>query len=317
MAVAIVHPPRWRWGTRDSYAGVGPSASTFSLPASLCLHRASRATEVANQEDPTGPRPRGVGSTDQEGGRLANLPPARRAGLRALLAGLDLSEQSVLLVVWAGGEEEGSGRPGCGVVTEPERPQAVDGERLTICSSQGAPVREGPVRASRVGVDLPVAEVAHEEVAAKPAEARRRERQPPRRVQLTTAGDAPEEGAARVEPVDEAQALPGDLVLCLGILLGVGQEDLSTDVLDSERREPVGDSRIDEGAWVGHQVEATVEHVNAGVVKVGGVDESRGTRVARTVAHDEVRAAVEDKSCRGALDLDHERNGVPVARVQG
>src|SRR6266511_1742338 len=135
MAVAIVHPPRWRWGTRDSYAGVGPSASTFSLPASLCLHRASRATEVANQEDPTGPRPRGVGSTDQEGGRLANLPPARRAGLRALLA----------------------------------------------------------------GVDLPVAEVAHEEVAAKPADARRRERQPPRPVHLNTAGGRPEGGAAGLD----------------------------------------------------------------------------------------------------------------------
>ena len=65
-----------------------------------------------------------------------------------------------------------------------------------------------PVGMLPEGVDLAVAEVADQEVAAEPAEVRRCESEAPRRIQLAAGRDAPEEVAAHVEDVHEPEALP-------------------------------------------------------------------------------------------------------------
>jgi hypothetical protein len=62
-------------------------------------------------------------------------------------------------------------------------------------------------------VDLTIAEVADEEVTPEAAEAGRREREPPRCVELAVAREASDQVACKIVRVDEAAALAGDLVL--------------------------------------------------------------------------------------------------------
>src|SRR5439155_4583189 len=128
------------------------------------------------------------------------------------------------------------------------------------------------------GVDLPIAEVADKQVAAKAAEAGRGDGQPPGRIELTASDDATEEVTRRCEHVDEAKALAGDVVLRVSVLLGVGDEERAIDVLDPEWPEARGDPRVDEGAGWRYQVEVAVEHVHPGVVEVRRVEEVAGSR---------------------------------------
>ena len=93
-----------------------------------------------------------------------------------------------------------------------------------------------PVRTERVRVDLAVAEVADEQIAAEAAEVGRRLCEPPGRVQLAVLGHTRDEVPGRVELVHEAASLAGDLVLGVRILLGERDEDVPADRLDPERR---------------------------------------------------------------------------------
>src|SRR6266536_2994911 len=95
---------------------------------------------------------------------------------------------------------------------------------------------ELPVGLRLERVDLAVAEVADEEISAEAAEVCRREREPPRRVQQAVLSHAGDQVAGRVEGVDEAEALPGDLVFCILVLLRERDEDPRADRLDPERR---------------------------------------------------------------------------------
>ena len=64
-----------------------------------------------------------------------------------------------------------------------------------------------------VGVDLAVAEVADQQVAAKATEAGRGEREPPRCVELPVLRNPCKQVALKVVSVYEAASLAGDLVL--------------------------------------------------------------------------------------------------------
>src|SRR5205809_6315931 len=105
---------------------------------------------------------------------------------------------------------------------------------------------EVPVRELGVGVDLAVAEVPDEEVAAERAEARGREGDPPRGVELAVLRDAREQRTARVEDVDEAEALTVLLVVARLLSLRERHEDPVADGLDAERRVAVGQARVGE-----------------------------------------------------------------------
>src|SRR5207248_10033960 len=114
------------------------------------------------------------------------------------------------------------------------------------------------------------------------AEAGRRRGEAPWRVQLAVRGDAAEEGPARAEPVDEAVALAGHVVVGRGVLFRVRDEDRAAEVLDPKGRVAGGDVRVGERARRAHLMEAPVEDVDAAVVEVGRVEEvaarSRGDR---------------------------------------
>src|SRR6266516_5722739 len=146
-------------------------------------------------------------------------PPPHNSG-NPLARGPDRPEEPVALVVGAGGEEERVGRPVVGrSLTELERPQAVDGEHLPFARPELTDELERPVQLRLERADLPVAEVPDEQVAAEAAEAGRRHRKAPWRVQLAVRRDPGEQCAARVELVDEAQALASDVILPVGFLL--------------------------------------------------------------------------------------------------
>ena len=133
-------------------------------------------------------------------------------------------------------EEQRVARSGRRVVAELERPETVNRERLAVGAAQLAGVLEAAPDLP-IGVDLPIAEVADEKIAAETAEARGSQRKAPGSVQLTVLGDAAEQVARRVVRVDEAESLAGFfLVLFLLVLLRVRDEDLGPDRLDSEGR---------------------------------------------------------------------------------
>ena len=160
------------------------------------------------------------------------------------------AEQAVRLVVEAGGEVHRVGVAAAAAVADLQRPQPVDLDGLAVGVVQ---VAQGGAGRGVEGVDAAVAEVAHQQVAAEGPEARRRQRQAPRRVEraardqaLLPAGQA--RRAVQVEHVDEAVALAGHVVVLVGVLLGVGDIDLAAQDLHVERGVALGEVRVGERA---------------------------------------------------------------------
>src|SRR5438046_116450 len=94
--------------------------------------------------------------------------------------GPDSSEQAVTFVVYTGSEEEVIGRTRQASVAEGERPQAINGDGLTLVVLQ---LSEKATRGRSECVDAPIAEVSHQQSVAESAKAGRRQGQTPGRVQ--------------------------------------------------------------------------------------------------------------------------------------
>src|SRR5262249_30871237 len=124
-------------------------------------------------------------------------------------------------------------------------------------------------------VDVAVAEVANEYVPAELAEAGWRHRRADRRVEQSARGEAADEVAVGIELVDKAVAHAGAVVLPVGGLLGVSDEQRAIKVLDSKGSEIAGDgvgprSRVDERARAEmDEVRVRVENIDGAVVEVG------------------------------------------------
>src|SRR6266545_6077986 len=119
------------------------------------------------------------------------------------------------LLVRTGAEPERA-RATRGGGTGLQRPEPVDAYRTA------APHAEQPEEvAAAVRPDVPVAEVTDEQRTGELAEAGRRDRHAPRRVQRAAAGDPFHPAGEAVEPVHEAQPAPGHLVLGVLVLHGV------------------------------------------------------------------------------------------------
>src|ERR1700757_2065817 len=120
----------------------------------------------------------------------------------------DLAEQAMGLAIRPGGEEPlvcPSGVP----VAEPKAPEPVDDDRPAVRLPQLAQVRAG---GWAVDIDVPVPEVADEQIPAEPAESGRRQGQAPRRVERAAADQPADERAVVGEDVHESVALPGDII---------------------------------------------------------------------------------------------------------
>ena len=119
-------------------------------------------------------------------------------------------------------------------------------------------------------MDLAVAEVADQKVAAHGRPACRREGDPPRSVEVAPGGDAVQERAAQVVDIDDPSAISVDLV-ALGSLDAVGDEDARPDRLDAERREALREVRVDEMTRIrGDEMPGPVEYVDVDGTTVPG-----------------------------------------------
>src|SRR5262249_20166495 len=87
--------------------------------------------------------------------------------------------------------------------------------------------------------------------------------------------EAAHEVPARVEDIDEPVARPLDVVLPVGVLLGVGDVELAAQILDVERGEAGRDGRVGEGAGEAGRGEGLVEDGDPATVGIGGVQEVR------------------------------------------
>ena len=118
-------------------------------------------------------------------------------------------------------------------------------------------------------------------------EARRRDRQAPRRVEraardqaLLPAGQA--RRPVQVEHVDEAVALAGHVVVLVGVLLGVGDIDLAAQDLHVERGEALGEVRVGERTRLQRDgLEVGVVDLDLAGAEVGGVEHRRRVGVGR------------------------------------
>ena len=134
-------------------------------------------------------------------------------------------------------EVERGRRTGGVAVAEADAPEPVDDDRRSSSVAQLAGLGEVPIRRLGECVDASVAEVADEEVAARLTEAGGCPGKSPRCVEVAAACDTPEQVPRRVVGIDVSQPVPVDLVVPVGVLLCVGDEDLTAEGLDSEWRE--------------------------------------------------------------------------------
>src|SRR3989440_6688231 len=63
-----------------------------------------------------------------------------------------------------------------------------------------------------------------------------------------------------------------DVIMLLGILLGIGDIKVASDVLDAERRVSLRQIRVREGACEAHLVKFRVEHIDRAKTEIGRVD---------------------------------------------
>ena len=101
-----------------------------------------------------------------------------------------------------------------------------------------------------VGVDVPVAEVADEQVAAEAAERRRCQGEPPGALSCPCWATRREELPVEVVDIDEAEPSAVRLVVRAALLLRVRHEDPVADRLDPERPVVLRELGVDERAGV-------------------------------------------------------------------
>ena len=189
--------------------------------------------------------------------------------------GFEAAEKTVLLLLNPGSEKEDVGRPSGLAIAERQRPETMNSDRLALGVSELA--TEG-VGAEIKSIDAAIAKVAHEQVLAESAEIPRGEGQPPGRVEFVARSDAPNEVALGIEDSDEAVALARYIIALGGVLFGIGDIELTVQILDVEGRKPVGDVRVREGTGEAGRSKVLVEHIDGASMEIGGVEKvARGS----------------------------------------
>src|SRR5437588_11640807 len=206
------------------------SVATLAAPETRRPHRSATRVGVLTRSavaQPVSARPWSeLGFFDI--GRAAPTPlprqPTRPVAERVLSPG-DGTEEPVRLVVRSSREEERVGWSVVGrAVAELQCPEPVDDQRLTVRCAQLPAVLEVPVRQLRIRIDVAVAEVANQQIAAEAAEVGGRQRHAPGCVELAVLGHPAHQCPRRVIDVDESKALTVNLVCRCAVLLGVSDE---------------------------------------------------------------------------------------------
>ena len=106
------------------------------------------------------------------------------------------------------------------------------------------------------------------------AEVRRRQHHAPRRIEHAARRETPEQVAVRIEDVNETAARARHWIMLGGVLFGIGDPELTVDVLNSERRECTGDGVIDKlRVERGVGTKRAVPRRDLATPEIGGVQE--------------------------------------------
>ncbi len=156
-------------------------------------------------------------------------------------------------------------------VAERQRPQGRQRERCAVLVGERA---EEGAALQVVSVDVAIARIANQQGAAEETEIRRRQGEPPRRIERALGSKAPYQIAGGVVDVDEAVPRAGDFIRPALVLHRVGDEEQVIDVLDVEGGKPGREVRVLEGTGTRDWLEVLVEHVDPALAEIGGVKEA-------------------------------------------
>lgn len=190
-----------------------------------------------------------------------------------LLPDGDRPKEAIGFVVQPGGEEEGVGWTGVATVAKAQPPEAIIHDGVAVLVAQLAQEGAGGGVES---VDAAIAKVADEQRVAELAEIGRRQRQSPGGVQRLFRCKALDEFPCGAEDIHKAVPWPGDIIMPVFILAGVGDVEVAANVGNAKggvigwQREVFKDIAF---VWLGNQMEVGVVDINAVVVEVGGIEE--------------------------------------------
>src|SRR6266567_7415216 len=139
---------------------------------------------------------------------------ARRSTWRTKCYWSEAAEEAVLLTVRTGSEVDGIGATAGASVADPQTPQPVNQDHLSLGIDDRAEELTGTGIES---VDATVAEVADQNRAGKLAEARRSLRQAPRRIEMPVLGESRNHLTAEIKSIHEAVRMASDVVMRLRI----------------------------------------------------------------------------------------------------
>src|SRR2546425_3567755 len=182
----------------------------------------------------------------------------------------------MLLIVRASSEKEDVGWSTIeAAIAEPQCPETVNRDPLAIGTSELA-VEVEAITLLLICIDTAITKVAHKQIIAESAEIPRGEGQPPGRVEFVARSDAPNEVALGIEDIDETVALARYIIALGGVLFGIGDIELTVQILDVEGGKPVGDVRVREGTGEAGRSKVLVEYIYGAVVEIGGVEKVAG-----------------------------------------
>src|SRR5258708_3192996 len=153
--------------------------------------------------------------------------------------GSERAEEAVVFIVDAGGEKQGVRGSGSRVISESERQQDRDGQKRIIGILKEADEFVG--EAVECG-DPAATEIADEDGVAELAEIARGPHGAPGSVEPIAMLEVADVLAAWREQLDEAEAIAADGVVPRGVLLGIGDEERASNVLNVEGSETAGDA---------------------------------------------------------------------------
>src|ERR1700733_5304483 len=142
--------------------------------------------------------------------------------------GRQRSEKTVHFAAGASRKEQRRGRTSRGPVSEGQRPESINRQNRTVGILHKA---NKFASEAAIGRDLAAAEIAHKYGVAEEAEIARRPNHSPRGIQPGTVLKMADVSPGGLVKFDEAKAIAGHIVVLCSVLLGVGDEKGSTDVL--------------------------------------------------------------------------------------
>src|SRR6266702_8112042 len=190
---------------------------------------------------------------------------------QSLVFTLNLAEETMCFTINTSSEEECiGGTCGCSI-TELQGPQAIDHDGIAFLVSE-LTAKCTSIWIERI--DVTIAEVTDQQVITELAEIIGSHGQAPGRVEFTTRNEATNQMPIVVKDIDKAMAGTRYIVVLGCIPLRKCDVEVSSDVLNTERRITLRKTVIGEGAY---EFKIRVEHLDGSEAEIGGKDErSRG-----------------------------------------